>query len=115
MTEKTIPGFEGTIPTENEKIIDFVARWAEVMTPDQVVFCDGSYLDALHSQVFVAFFCGNAFRDRYTCAPKGHLPPSLRIISSRASVQKPQPAATFITNCTQRSVMSSCAHCSASV
>lgn len=42
MTEKTIPGFEGTIPTENEKIIDFVARWAEVMTPDQVVFCDGS-------------------------------------------------------------------------
>ena len=42
MTEKTIPGFEGTIPTENEKISDFVARWAEVMTPDQVVFCDGS-------------------------------------------------------------------------
>ncbi|ALE34768.1 phosphoenolpyruvate carboxykinase (GTP) [Lawsonella clevelandensis] len=42
MTEKTIPGFEGTIPTENEKIIDFVAQWAEVMTPDQVVFCDGS-------------------------------------------------------------------------
>ena len=42
MTEKTIPGFEGTTPTENEKIIDFVARWAEVMTPDQVVFCDGS-------------------------------------------------------------------------
>ena len=42
MTEKTIPGFAGTIPTENEKIIDFVARWAEVMTPDQVVFCDGS-------------------------------------------------------------------------
>lgn len=42
MTAKTIPGFEGTIPTENEKIIDFVAQWAEVMTPDHVVFCDGS-------------------------------------------------------------------------
>lgn len=42
MTEKTIPGFAGTLPTENEKIIDFVAHWAEVMTPDQVVFCDGS-------------------------------------------------------------------------
>ena len=42
MTAKTIPGFEGTIPTENEKIIDFVAHWAEVMTPDHVVFCDGS-------------------------------------------------------------------------
>ena len=42
MTAKTIPGLEGTIPTENEKIIDFVAQWAEVMTPDHVVFCDGS-------------------------------------------------------------------------
>lgn len=42
MTAKTIPGFEGTFPTENEKIIDFVAQWAEVMTPDHVVFCDGS-------------------------------------------------------------------------
>ena len=42
MTAKTIPGFEGTIPTENEKIIDLVAQWAEVMTPDHVVFCDGS-------------------------------------------------------------------------
>lgn len=42
MTAKTIPGFEGTIPTENEKIIDFVVQWAEVMTPDHVVFCDGS-------------------------------------------------------------------------
>lgn len=42
MTAKTIPGFEGTIPTENEKIIDFVAQWAEVMAPDHVVFCDGS-------------------------------------------------------------------------
>lgn len=42
MTAKTIPGFEGTIPTENEKIIDFVAQWTEVMTPDHVVFCDGS-------------------------------------------------------------------------
>ncbi len=42
MTQKTIPGFEGTIPTENEKLIDFVAEWAEIMTPDKVVFCDGS-------------------------------------------------------------------------
>ncbi|MFY9190635.1 MAG: phosphoenolpyruvate carboxykinase (GTP) [Lawsonella sp.] len=42
MTQKTIPGFEGTISTENEKLIDFVAEWAEIMTPDKVVFCDGS-------------------------------------------------------------------------
>lgn len=42
MTQKTIPGFEGTLPTENEKLIDFVAEWAEIMTPDKVVFCDGS-------------------------------------------------------------------------
>ncbi len=29
-------------PTKNQKVIEFVKKWAKIMTPDQIVWCDGS-------------------------------------------------------------------------